>query len=136
MTKIELIKKYLAEKKRLGEARAAFAAVVAKPFPAPVDLTANDCAGLDDGEALAKYAYTGYATVESLADRRKLLARLIAVNPHGRGRPATAGQHIKITLSLPRELVGVVDEAATKAGVSRNKWLRDAVEKKLKNEER
>lgn len=132
MTKIELIQKYLAEKKRLGDARAAFTAIVAEPFAAPVDLTANDCANLDDGEALAKYAYTGHATVESIADRRKLLARLVAANPHGRGRPAKAGQHAKITLSLPRELVGAVDDAATKAGISRNKWLRDVVEEKLK----
>lgn len=131
MTKIELIKKYLAEKKRLGEAGAAFAAVASQPFFAPVDLTASDCVELDDGEALAKYAYTGYATVESLADRRKLLARLIAANPHGRGRPAKTGQHVKITLSLPRELVGAIDQVAKDASVSRNNFIRKAIESAL-----
>ena len=65
MTKIDLIKKFLAEKKRLGEAGAAFSAVVAEPFAAPVDLSPADCEGLDNGEALAKYAYTGYAMVEN-----------------------------------------------------------------------
>jgi diacylglycerol kinase family enzyme len=52
MTKIDLIKKYLAEKKRLGEAAAAFAAVVGVPFAAPVDLSPADCVGLVDGETI------------------------------------------------------------------------------------
>jgi hypothetical protein len=132
MTKIDLIKKYLAEKKRLGEAAAAFTAVVAEPFTAPVDLSPADCAGLDDGEALAKYAYTGYATVEDLDDRRKLLARLIAANPHGRGRPSSDGEQAKVTISLPREMLRIVDEVAKASGVSRQKWIRKAVENFLR----
>jgi hypothetical protein len=90
MTKIDLIKKYLAEKKRLGEA-AAFAAIVAEPFTAPVDLSPADCKGLFDGETLARTACTGNAIVANSDDRRKLLARLIAANPHGAdARRATA----------------------------------------------
>lgn len=131
MTKIDLIKKYLAEKKRLGEAAAAFASVVAEPFAAPVDLSPSDCAGLDNGEALARNAHTGTATVESLDGRRKLLARLIAANPHGRGRPSKSGEQQKITISLPRELIGAVDAASARAGVSRNKFVRDIIEKFL-----
>ena len=132
MTKIDLIKKYLAEKKRLGEAAAAFAAVVGVPFAAPVDLSLADCEGLVDGETLARTAYTGNAIVANVDDRRKLLARLIAANPHGRGRPSRDGEQQKITISLPRETVGAVDEAATTAGVSRQKWIREAVEKFLR----
>lgn len=128
MTKIDLIKKYLAEKKRLGEAAAAFATVVAEPFAAPVDLSPADCEALVDGETLARTAYTGNAIVANAGDRRKLLARLIAANPHGRGRPSRDGEQQKITISLPRETVGAVDEAATTAGVSRQKWIREAVE--------
>ena len=132
MTKIDLIKKYLAEKKRLGEAAAAFAAVVGVPFAAPVDLSLADCEALVDGETLARTAYTGNAIVANVDDRRKLLARLIAANPHGRGRPSRDGEQAKLTLSLPREMVGIVDEAATAAGLSRQKWLRRAVEEALK----
>ena len=132
MTKIDLIKKYLAEKKRLGEAAAAFATVVADPFAAPVDLSPADCEGLVDGETLARTAYTGNAIVANVDDRRKLLARLIAANPHGRGRPSRDGEQQKITVSLPREIVGAIDEAAARAGASRQKWLRDAIEKFLR----
>ena len=132
MTKIDLIKKYLAEKKRLGEAAAAFAAVVAEPFAAPVDLSHADCEGLVDGEALARTAYTGNAIVANANDRRKLLARLIAANPHGRGRPSRDGEQQKITVSLPREIIGAVDEAAARFGISRQKWLRDAIERFLR----
>ena len=135
MTKIDLIKKYIAEKKRLGEAGAAFEALAGVPFTAPVDLSPADCAGLDDGEALAKYAYTGYATVENLDDRRKLLARLIAANPHGRGRPSRDGEQVKLTLSVPREIVGLIDEAAKRVGFSRNRWIREAVKNALKDGE-
>ena len=134
MTKIDLIKKYLAEKKRLGEAAAAFASVVAEPFTAPVDLSPADCEGLVDGETLARTAYTGNAIVANADDRRKLLARLIAANPHGRGRPSRDGEQQKITISLPREIVGAVDEAAATMGVSRQKWLRDAIEKFLRGD--
>lgn len=133
MTKIDLIKKYLAEKKRLGEAGAAFAAVVAVPFAAPVDLSPADCEGLADGETLARTAYTGNAIIANADDRRKLLARLIAANPHGRGRPSRDGEQQKITISLPREMLGIVDEAAAAVGLSRQKWLRRAVEEALKN---
>ena len=132
MTKIDLIKKYLAEKKRIGDAAAAFAAVVAVPFAAPVDLAPADCEGLADGETLARTAYTGNAIIANADDRRKLLARLIAANPHGRGRPSSDGEQAKLTLSLPREMVGIIDEAATAAGLSRQKWLRRAVEEALK----
>lgn len=131
MTKIDLIKKYLAEKKRLGEAAAAFAAVVGVPFAAPVDLSPADCEGLVDGETLAQTAYTGNAIVANADDRRKLLARLVAANPHGRGRPSRDGEQQKITISLPREIIGAVDEVATTAGVSRQKWIREAIERFL-----
>lgn len=132
MTKIDLIKKYLTEKKRLGGTGAAFDAVAGAPFAAPVDLSPADCEGLADGETLARTAYTGDAIVDNADDRRKLLARLIAANPHGRGRPSSAGEQAKLTLSLPREMLGVIDEAAATAGISRQKWIREAVEKKLK----
>lgn len=134
MTKIDLIKKYVAEKKRLGAAGGAFDAIVAEPFAAPVDLSPADCEGLDDGETLARAAYTGNAIVANVDDRRKLLARLIAANPHGRGRPSRDGEQQKITVSLPREIVGAVDEAATAGGVSRQKWVRDAIEKILRGD--
>ena len=133
MTKIDLIKKYLAEKKRLGEAGAAFASVVAEPFAAPVDLSPADCEGFVDGEAIARTAYTGNAIIADVDDRRKLLARLVAANPHGRGRPSRDGEQQKITVSLPREIVGAVDEVAARAGVSRQKRLRDAIEKFLRS---
>ena len=132
MTKIDLIKKYLAEKKRLGEAAAAFAAVVAEPFTAPVDLSPANCAGLDDGERLARTAYTGNAIVANADDRCKLLARIIAANPHGRGRPSSDGEQAKVTISLPREMLRIVDEVAKASGVSRQKWIREAVETALK----
>ena len=128
---MDLIKKYLAEKKRIGEAAAAFASVVAEPFTAPVDLSPADCEGLADGEGLARTAYTGNAIVANADDRRKLLARLIAANPHGRGRPSRDGEQQKITVSLPREILRIVDEAATAAGFSRQKWLRRAIEEAL-----
>lgn len=133
MTKIDLIKKYVAEKKRVGGAGDAFAAIVAEPFAAPVDLSPADCEGLADGETLARTAYTGNAIVANVDDRRKLLARLIAANPHGRGRPSRDGEQQKITVSLPREILGAVDEAAARAGSSRQKWLRDAIEKFLRD---
>ena len=132
MTKIEIIKKYLAEKKRLGEAAAAFASIVAEPFTAPVDLSPADCDGLADGETLARTAYTGNAIVANVDDRRKLLARLVAANPHGRGRPSSDGEQAKVTISLPREMLGIVDEVAKASGVSRQKWIREAVEKFLR----
>ena len=132
MTKIDLIKKYLAEKKRLGEAAAAFASVVAESFTAPVDLSPADCEGLVDGETLARTAYTGNAIVANANDRRKLLARLIAANPHGRGRPSSDGEQAKVTISVPREMLRIVDEVAKATGVSRQKWIREAVEKFLK----
>lgn len=136
MTKIDLIKKYLAEKKRLGEAGAAFEAVSGVPFAAPVDLAPADCEGLVDGETLARTAYTGNAIVANVNDRRKLLARLIAANPHGRGRPSSSGEQAKLTLALPREMLGIVDEAAATAGLSRQKWIRQAVEDALKNQKK
>lgn len=131
MTKIDLIKKYLAEKKRLGEAAAAFASVVAEPFAAPVDLSSVDCEGLVDCETVARTAYTGNAIVANVDDRRKLLARLIAANPHGRGRPSSDGEQQKITISLPREILRIVDEVAKASSVSRQKWIREAVEQAL-----
>lgn len=134
MTKIDLIKKYVAEKKRLGEAAEAFASVVAEPFTAPVDLSPADCEGLSDGETLARTAYTGNVIVANADDRRKLLARLIAANPHGRGRPSRDGEQQKITISLPREIVGAADDAAATMGVSRQKLLRDAIEKFLRGD--
>lgn len=134
MTKIDLIKKYLAEKKRLGEAGAAFESLAGVPFAAPVDLSPADCEGLVDGETLARTAYTGKAIVANADDRRKMLARLIAANPHGRGRPSRDGEQQKITVSLPREIIGAIDEAASMMGVSRQKWLRDAIEKFLRGD--
>lgn len=132
MTKIDLIKKYIAEKKRLGGAGTAFECVAGEPFAAPVDLSPADCEGLVDGETLARTAYTGNAVVANADDRRKLLARLIAANPHGRGRPSRDGEQVKLTLSVPREIVGLIDEAAKRVGFSRNKWIREAVETALK----
>lgn len=133
MTKIELIQTFLAAKKRLGDANSAFDAVIAEPFPAPVDLTAVDCADLTNGEDIARHAYAGNVIIADRDDRARLLARLIAKNPTGGGRRATTGASVKFSVALPQTLVRELDAAAESLGVSRNKLIRQALEKFLKN---
>lgn len=135
MTKIELIKKYLALKSELGAAEA-FCSVVAEPFAAPVDLTPDDCEGLTNADFIAKTARTGSCVLADERDRAVLLARLVKKNPTGRagryghGDPGTDGG-LKFSIWLPAMIINAAEQAAAAAGVTRNRFIRTCVEEKL-----
>lgn len=135
MTKIELIKKYLALKTEFGAAEA-FRTVVSEPFAAPVDLTPDDCAVLTNSAFVAKTARTGTCVLGDERDRAILLARLIKKNPDGRvgryGRldPGTGGG-LKFSIWLPATIINAVEQAAVAAGVTRNRYIRTCIEEKL-----
>lgn len=135
MTKLELIKKYLALKSEFNAAEA-FRTVVSEPFAAPVDLTPDDCEGLTNPAFIAKTARTGTCMLGDERDRSILLARLVKKNPNGRvgryGRsdPGTGGG-LKFSIWLPATIINAVEQAAAAAGVTRNRYIRTCIEEKL-----
>lgn len=135
MTKIELIKKYLALKSEFG-ASEAFRAVVTQPFAAPVDLAPDDCEGLANASFIAKTARTGNCVLANERDRAVLLARLVKKNPtgrlgrYGRDDPGTGGG-LKFSIWLPATIINAAEQAAAAAGVTRNRFIRMCIEEKL-----